>query len=173
MSFEFEDHSSSKGVGVLSTNYVFKRQDLYESCDIKYRLFLNALELLTGHLLTGSTTRSVYHLHGRVRSHVIVKVIRICAFSRRDLNLFKRVTSCTPGIMPIHLKCFLKRGLEVFQLLFSRCALRAHATNFFDPSDPEITISLDYCSIFVHVDHDTTNMHESITYEYGRLRYTW
>ena len=102
-------------LGALCINYVFKRQDLYESCDIKYRLFLNALELLTGHLLTGSTTRSVYHLHGRVRSHVPVEVIRNCVFSRKDLNLFKRATSCTPGIMPIHLKRFLKRGLEVFQ----------------------------------------------------------
>ena len=59
------------------------------------------------------------------------------------------------------------------QILRHRISLISECLGTADPTDPGITIPLDYCSIFAHVDHDTTNMHESLTYEYGRLRYTW
>ena len=82
---------------------IFLRQDPCRSFDTEYRLFLNALELLIWHLLPGSATRSVYHLHGPVRSFMTVNVIETYVFSHRDLNLFKRITCCIPGIKPVHM----------------------------------------------------------------------
>ena len=87
----------------LAFTTILLRQDPCRSCDTECRLFLNALELLIWHLLPGFATRSVYHLHGPVRSHVTVNVIEIYVFSHRDLNLFKRITCCIPGIKPVHM----------------------------------------------------------------------
>ncbi len=113
-----------------------------------------------------SPTMSGYHLRGLIRNHALANVIIVCVSSRRDLNLFKCVTRCIPGIKPIHLNGLVKRGAQVLQKFCPGCTLRVHTADFFDPSDPEIAISLDYCRIFVHVDHDTTNMPEPLRNEY-------